>query len=412
MNFSYYRRAQWPFRLALILISAGMATTALSAPRTPTDTATVIERLPFRAGDRQARALAELRESARQAPDDAGAAVALAQAYFDLALARGDPRYVGYADAVVARFGARMTPDLLLVRGSLRQYRHDFGAALADFAAALALDPERAGAHAWRGAIFLVEAQYAHAAQECAALQWLQRPVLHGGCAGLLQAYTGQLAAAQATLQQALALSRDDGQRLWLLTRLGEVAAWQGQPAAAEHHYRQALALGQDDGYLLAAWADFLLDQRRPADVAQLLSAWEASDGLLLRLAEAEALLQRPAAAAHIQALDDRFAAAKLRGDTTHRAEEARFQLRLRKNPTLAVQLAAANYSEQKEPRDLRVLLEAALAAKDGAAAQAGRDGLRSSGFEDSYLRKLAAQTAQLPAAATPAGSNKPGSTP
>jgi len=219
----------------------------------------------------------------------------------------------------------------------------------------------------------------------------------------MVQAYTGQLSSAYATLQQALALARYDDQRLWLLTRLGEVSAWLGQNARAERHYRDALALGQDDGYLLAAWADFLLDNKRAADVVKLLAAWEASDPLLLRLAEAETLLQMPAAKAHVQALDDRFAAAKLRGDTTHRAEEARFQLRLRKNAGLAVQLASANYQVQKEPRDLRVLLEAALAARDAGAARPGHDWLQRTGFEDARIRALAAQTLQLaPASKTP----------
>lgn len=388
------------------MLTALLAVPALPAPRTPADESSVIERLPFRAGDTRARALAELRANALKAPDDAATAVTLAQAYFDLALARGDPRYVGYANAIVARFDTQMTPDMLLMRGMLRQYRHDFAAALSDFAAALALDPDRAGAHAWRGAIYLVEAQYANAREECAALLRLQRPVLHGGCAGLVHAYTGQLAGGYAMLQQTLALTRDDDQRLWLLTRLGEVSAWQGQPTKAERHYREALALGQDDGYLLAAWADFLLDNKRPAEVAQLLASWEASDGLLLRLAEAEVLLQLPSAAAHIQALDDRFAAAKLRGDTTHRAEEARFQLRLRKNPALATQLAFANYLVQKEPRDARVLLESALAAKDGDTAKVARDWLQSSGFEDARLRALVSQIAQLPN-----GMQKPGGT-
>jgi Tfp pilus assembly protein PilF len=323
--------------------------------------------------------------------------VALAQAYFDMAQARGDPRYVGYADAVVSQFGQHMTADLLLIRGMLRQYRHDFDEALVDFAAALEQDPDRAGAHAWRGAIYLVEAQYANARKECEALQRLQRPVLQGGCAALVQAYTGQLTSAYATLQKALSLTRNDDQRLWLLTRLGEVSAWQGQSARAERHYRDALALGRDDGYLLAAWADFLLDNKRPAEVLTLLKPWEASDPLLLRLAEAETVLQLPAAKAHVQALDDRFSAAKLRGDTTHRSEEARFQLRLRGNSALAVQLATANYQIQKEPRDLRVLLESALTARDTAAAQPARDWLQSTGFEDARLRELAAQTLQLP---------------
>jgi Tfp pilus assembly protein PilF len=394
MSFNYYQRA---FCTAWVLCGALLAPTAQSVPRTPVDDATVIEKLPFRAGDSRARELETLRASARKSPGDAAAAAALAQAYFDMAQARSDPRYVGYADAVVSQFDNKLSIDLLVIRGTLYQYRHDFDKALVDFAAALAQDPERAGAHAWRGAIYLVEAQYENARKECAALLKLQRPVLHGGCSGLVQAYTGQLNSAYATLQQALALARYDDQRLWLLTRLGEVSAWLGQNARAERHYRDALALGLDDGYMLAAWSDFLLDNKRPAEVLKLLSSWEASDPLLLRLAEAETLLQVPAAKAHVQALDDRFAAAKLRGDTTHRAEEARFQLRLRKNSALAVQLAAANYQVQKEPRDLRVLLEAALAAHDTAAAKPGRDWLQSTGFEDARIRTLAAQTLQLP---------------
>lgn len=391
------RHRQWSLALGIPLLAALWALPALSSPRTPLDDATVIERLPFRAGDTDAKALAELRARVQKTPNDAESANDLALAYFDLAQARGDPRYVGYADAIVARFTPQMTPDLLLTRGMLLQYRHNFAAALADFAAALALQPERAGAHAWRGAIFLVEAQYANARTECNALQQLQRDALYGGCAGLLQAYTGQLANGYATLQRALASTRNGDQRRWLLTRLGEVAAWQGQPAQAERHYREALALGKDDGYLLAAWADFLLDHQRPVEVVQWLAPWEASDGLLLRLAQAEVLLQLPAAAAHIQALDDRFAAAKLRGDTTHRAEEARFQLQLRHNPALAVPLAVANYQEQKEPRDARVLLESALAAQDRNAAQAVHDWLKSSGFEDPRLRALQTRLSKIP---------------
>lgn len=389
-----------PWRvIGLVLVSAlvTVPNVVQAAPFTPSTDDMVVERLPFRAGDVRARALADLRAAVAQAPADPLASAALAKAYFDMAIALGDPRYVGYADAIVARFSERMTPELQLLRGILRQYRHGFEDALADFAAVLVQDPDAAGAHAWRGAIFLVRAQYDQARAECTALQKLQRPVLYGGCAGLAQAYSGQLAAASATLQKALTLAKYDDQRLWLNTRLGEVAAWQGNAAQAERYFRQALALGRDDGYLLAAWADFLLDNGRAAEVVKLLGSWESSDGLLLRLAEAETLLKLPAAAAHIQALDDRFAAAKLRGDTTHRAEEARFQLRLRNNPAQAVRLASDNYQVQKEPRDARVLLEAAVAAKDSAAARDAMDWLNASGFEDARLRSLAQQAGGKP---------------
>jgi Tfp pilus assembly protein PilF len=201
--------------------------------------------------------------------------------------------------------------------------------------------------------------------------------------------------AGSAALQRALEETRDAGNRLWLLTRLGEVAAWRGRPEEAEKHYRAALALGIDDGYLLAAWSDFLLDRQRPAEVVKWLSGWEASDGLLLRLALAETALEQPAAKAHVQALADRFAAAKARGDATHRAEEARYLLHLAGDPAAALAAAAANYRVQREPRDARVLLEAAIAAKDPGAAQPARDWLRSSGFEDAHLRQLGSASAR-----------------
>ena len=391
--------------LALTFAVAALAAPVLAAPRKPLDDSELLERLPLRAGDGSARELAALRAGMLAAPGAPGPAALLAQAYFDLAMARGDPRYVGYAEAVIARFGEPRTASLRVVRGLLRQYRHDFDGALDDFAVALVLDPGFAAAHAWRAAIFLVQADYAAAQQECAALQGLGRATLFGGCSGLVQAYGGHLDAAYRTLQQVLATTEDSGNRLWLLTRLGEVAAWRGQAALAESHYRAALALGRDDGYLLAAWGDFLLDQNRPAEVLVALAGWESADNLLLRLAEAAAALQRPEAARLAQALGERFAAAGLRGDTTHRAEEARYRLRLRGDAGATLRLAAENYRVQREPRDARILLEAALAASDAGAAQPARDWLAASGFEDARLRRLAQELALVTRrAASPGG--------
>lgn len=389
---------------------------ARAAPRVPSDPAEVLQRLPLKPADATARELAGLREAvARAAKDDPAdplPAARLAERYYELAVARGDPRYIGYADAVLAPFAGSGAPSLLVARGQLRQYRHDFDGALADFAAALRADPGFAPAHAWRGAIHLVRADYAAARAECDALRALDRPTLEGGCRGLLLAYGGQLEAGYAELNRALQRTTDPANRLWLLTRLGEVAAWRGQAELAERHYRAALALDLEDGYLLAAWSDFLLDQGRPAEVLKALAGWEASDGLLLRLALAGTALGQPSARAHVQALADRFAAAKARGDTTHRAEEARFRLHLAGDPAGAVAIAAANYRVQKEPRDARVLLEAAVAAGDAGAAEPVRQWLEASGFEDARLRQLGAASAQARPGVAKAPAGAPGGKP
>ncbi len=375
----------------VFLSSLPAPTTAHAAPRTPTDDSQVLEKLAVKAGDATTRQLSALRAASQKAPTNATAAAQLAEAYFDVASARGDPRYVGYAEAVVNRFAQPLPLDLLSVRGVVRQYRHDFSGALLDFAEVLKRDPTFAMAHAWRGAIFLVQADYAAAQKECANLYALGRTNLGDACQGLAQAYNGRLEAGYHTLLKALGRVREPESRLWVLTRLGELAAWRGMGAQAQAHYTAALALGRDDVYLLAAWSDFLLDAGRFQEVAKLLADWEASDSLLLRLAEAEAALKAPSADKHVRMLADRYAAARARGDTTHRAEEARFELRLRKDPHTATRLARDNYAVQREPRDARVLLEAALAAKDPFSAQAARDWLRNSGFEDARMRQLGA---------------------
>jgi Tfp pilus assembly protein PilF len=387
------------------LSGLSIAAAVVAAPRTPGADSEVLERLPLRAGNSTRSELAALRAAAQANPADVNAAVRLAERYFDQALAQGDPRYVGHAEAALNKVAGAPSAARLSMQGQLRQYRHDFDGALRDFAAALQLDPTLAEAHAWRSAIFLVQADYPAALVECEALRRLERPVLHAACLGLVQAYRGQLDAAERTFSTALAEAALPESRLWLLTRLGEVAAWRGQSAVAERHYRAALKLGLDDGYLLAAWCDFLLDQGRPAEVVKQLTGWEAADPLLLRLTEAESLLKLPAATAHVQALGERFAAARQRGDTTHLAEEARYHLKLRPDPARAVQLARENYAVQREPRDARVLLDAAIAAGDAQAAQPVRDWLRSTGFEDAQLRRLADASAHAGPASKPAAS-------
>lgn len=104
----------------------------------------------WRAGDIRARELAALRRAMTVATSDPALAAEFAQHNLDPAMALGDLCYVGYAEAVVARFGEPLPAFLRSLRRLLRQYRHDFAGALDDFAGALALDPDWAVDHALR----------------------------------------------------------------------------------------------------------------------------------------------------------------------------------------------------------------------------------------------------------------------
>ena len=82
-------------------------------------------------------------------------------------------------------------------------------------------------------------------------------------------------------------------------------------------NFRAALAQDPGDAYAKGAFADFLLDAGRHAEVVALLDGDTRNDALLLRLAQAEKALSATSERFRLHAgwLADRFAAARRRGD-------------------------------------------------------------------------------------------------
>ena len=381
-----------------LLIGALISGTAPAAPYTPRSDDEVLERLPFRASAAEGRELRQLRRALAEQPQNKERALALARRYFELAGAEGDPRYVGYAEAAIRPWTQAAEPpaDMLVMRALLRQYRHEFDAALADLAQAAERDPGNPRIWSWRSAILLVQADYAGARAACVKLAPLASALLAMSCNAIIDARSGKAEQAYAELSAALARrpDADPGLKLWIQTRLAEAAVQLGRSELAERHFKAGFALGITDGYILAAYADFLLDQGRPLEAVGLLKDWGRSDILLLRLALAEQAAGLPSAATHIAVLKERFAASALRGDKLHQQDEARFHLHMLGDAKGALRLAEENYRVQREPSDAFMLMEAALAAKDYAAAQPALDWLRSSGYEDPQYARLARQLA------------------
>jgi hypothetical protein len=379
---------------ALFFATLLSTASAWAEPYRPRADSQVLATVPARARDPRARELVTLRSAWRAQPNDVGTAVRLAQRYFDEVAAEGDPRYIGYAQATLQPWWALPNPPVAVrvLRAMLLQFDHRFDAALADLDGALAADPVNAAAWSWRTAILMVQARYAEARLSCERLAVFSSELVAVACRAQVDAATGQAGLAAAALRQALQDASDAGpdERLWCLTRLAETEERRGAFAAAETAFREALALGISDVYLQAAYADFLLDRGRPAEVLALLKDRGRADVLLLRLAQAAKATGDAQAASLAAELAARFDAARRRGDTTHRKEESRFALAVQGDVTRALRLAQANFAAQREPIDARILLEAALAANDAAAAQPALEWLAASGIQSLALQPLA----------------------
>ncbi len=378
-------------RWMLAAACLALSTLVPARPYVPADDTLVLERLPQRSSA-QSRELARLRAAATAAPADFDAAVALADAYYAVARADGDPRYLGYAQAALARWwrDADAPTPVLVSRATILQSNHEFDRALADLDRALAREPRNGRALLVRATVRTVQGRFAEARADCPRLYGIAPELYVFACVAAIDSVNGQAAAASAMLARGLAAlpAGDAGGRAFGESLAAEIAH-RRDDAQAERHFRAALAADPRDLYTLGAYSDWLLDHGRASDVPRLVQDDTRVDALLLRLALAQRALGAPEATASIATLRARFAASRARGDTVHRREEARFALWLDDDPRRALELARANWNVQREPADLRILAEAAVAARDADAMRTVRDWIAQTGLEYAAVAAL-----------------------
>ncbi|MFZ6871704.1 hypothetical protein ACO0LF_06480 [Undibacterium sp. Di27W] len=384
-----------PRLLSALLILPGLLMTAVqAAPFIPTNGKQVLEQLPARTDPLQ-REFALLRKRLAEKPDDPAIASELAMAYIHASRNDGDPRYLGYAQAVLKPWWSLTNPpvSVLVLRATILQSTHQFPQALLDLNSVLKQDRDNAQAWLTRATVLQVQGEFAQARASCMRLYPLAPELITLTCLHNIGSLNGDAASSYAALSSAYTkyADSDAGTKIWGSTLLAEMAARLGNSKAAENWYQQALTLASPDSYLLGSYADFLLDQQRPGEVITLLKSKTRNDALLLRYALALQAQKSAAAASQIMLLDQRFEAAMLRGDTVHQREQARYELQLKNRPAIALKLAQLNWAIQKETADLRILLEAA-AAQDPQAAIPALAWLQQNKLEDKTLQAVIAK--------------------
>ncbi len=359
-----------------------------AAPYIPESNDEILERLPQRPG--AALELRQLRSQLAESPKNLDVALTLARRYIVQARAESDPRYLGYAEAALKPWWDLIEPpvNVLVLRATLKQSVHNFDGALDDLALALKRDPRNVQAWLTRATVLQVQGKYAEALANCDRLRTVAPQWIDIACAANVASLSGR---AKQSYDSLLSLTSVPGShKSWVETSLAEITERLGEDSKAEAHYEAAVKAG--DAYAKGAYADFLLDRKRYAEVAALLNGETRADALLLRLALAEHTLGDTNAKQRVDALSARFAASRMRGDRVLLREEARFTLHLLQRPKEALALAQENWQVQREPADARILLEAALAAGDSKAAAPVLQWLKETGLEDVRIAPLVAR--------------------
>lgn len=375
----------------LLLLFIGAATQA--TPIVPTRDDEVIEVLPAGvAGRGEAR---RAREELAARPGDPAVAVRIATRYLEQARDSGDPRFVGLALAAIAAWNddARAPDAVLLLKATLQQYLHEFDAAAQNLQLLVARPGPDARAQAWLtlATVRRVQGRYADSDQACEHLV-TTGAALHGhACLAENAALRGQVGIARKTLGELLSQpGLASGTQAWLLTTLAELEQREGRVADADAAFK-ALMQRQPDAYVLVAYADFLIEQRRPREAVELLRGHPRTDPVLLRLAIAGSQAGSPGAARDVTEMRERISLANERPEARkfHGREQAMFALEIDRAPTLALDLARGNVEQQREPLDLLVLAQAARASGDRAALDEAKRLQKSIGLHDRRIDAL-----------------------
>jgi tetratricopeptide (TPR) repeat protein len=364
-----------------VLLALTAMTTAGARPYIPADDAEVLAHLS--PGTTHTSLLIR-----RQAAARLDVALPLAQFYISQARALGDLRLLGYAEAALAPWVAQATPvpAALVLQATVQQSRHEFSAALATLDRALLVRPTDVQAWLTRATVLRVLGRYTEAAGACAQFaRWADAGVSLI-CTQSIAGLTGQLPTAYAAVARLSTQGMLPPERAWRNSELGEMAARLGREAEAERWFRDALAYSPADFYVRAAYADLLLRQHRSVEVLALLKDQESIEPLLLRLAIAQKQLRDPGLARSRELLQAAFAAEAERGEPVHRREQARFLLEVQNRPQDALAAALANWTVQREPDDVLILVSAANAAGAPQRAQPAWEFARAQGLHDARL--------------------------
>jgi tetratricopeptide (TPR) repeat protein len=364
---------------------------ASAAAFIPVDDNFLLERLPARS-----TAIArELRDRSADARANPSKAIQMAQEFVKLGREESDPRYYGYAEGLLASWSnTREPPPLVsLLRALIKQSRHDFDGALAELDRALAAQPSNSQAWLTRAAILKLQGRFEEARASCLPLAQSKDSLLVVTC-------VCEIASLDASPRDSLRMlesyaqehgSRSPELRQWSLTIMAEIAARLGDVERADAYFQEAINATKATAYLLSAYSDFLLDEKRAESVVSLLANKKHIDSALLRLALAQQRLKGEGVGDLAALIEERFAATRRRGEKFHLGDEARFTLYILHDPAKALRLAKENWSVQRTPSDARILYDAAFIAGDADSAKRAADFLERTGLGRERLSRMSA---------------------
>jgi tetratricopeptide (TPR) repeat protein len=284
--------------------------------------------------------------------------------------------------------GARLSPAELnaeFTAADREQGLHEFRAAVRRLDRVIAADPRHIGALLMRANIEIVLGEFPAARRDCNAVLKAGAALAGSVCLASAQTGPGSLARARRMLASLPAGAAEPVVEAWRLTTEADLALRDDDLEAALGLLERAHASIPDDEEIRTRLAGVLLGAGDAERALAIAKASPDGSSLARRVVLARAALLADDANAWVYRQQAENAIRDSRGDheVQHDREEAQAALYLAGDAGRALGHARRNFELQKDTADLRVWVEAALAAGSAADLRAARDWLAVSGFED-----------------------------
>ena len=386
--------------VGFLLIVAVVFWTAVASPKRPSvaeayvpdSGQSVLERLPAALVENRDR-WSRLRDQLAENPEDPNLAQNAARAFIDAGDELGDARFYGYAQSAIQRWWtAQQVPaGVLSVRAKLREKSHDYVGAAIDLQSIVRAVPSDGQAWVELCNLYRVMGRYDDARKVIERLEQMTDGVPVATTSIPIDAVTGRLDEAVSRSEALQPQVDSDFPSLlpWWLAMRGSLARQAGRYDRAEEFYRNAIGAG-GGGSVRRELADLLLSRDRGEQVIKLMGLDSNDNGSMVRIAIAARRAGRDKLANRLtESLQRRFEDIRLRGDTPHGRFEAMMQLELLDNPGAALEIALANWRQQRELIDSRLVLRTAVAANRGAAVATVIAFLERHGTQDAEIEGL-----------------------
>jgi len=320
--------------------------------------------------------------------------------YLKMGREKSDPRYFGYAEALLLPYlNNKNLPEQVYIHwADVLQHRHEFSQALLVLNRLSNNNSDNPQVYLMRAISHISRAEYQLALDNCKSLFIRASHLISMACVSQVKSLSGELQKSFSLLEETLKINKhsDEEELGWVITLLADMAVRKGDDFVGEQYYRKALEINQYDYYALANYADLLLKQKKYKQAIFLLNEFTYVDALLLRLAIAGVKTKNDSAAKYIAELESSYRLMELRGEDVHLRDQARFYFEVKNENEKALMLAKKNWRIQKEPADIKLLLDIALKNNNKIELKRGIEWAASQSLEDVQLKRIISAAVKL----------------